>query len=192
MSASTTMATRPEILLTVDDYKSLPGQGPRYELINGELVMAPAPNRFHQDVSRNLEEILLRYLRNHPIGVIYQAPFDVYLDETNVFQPDLVFVSKARRSILTDVGAEGAPDLVVEVLSPSTRKVDETDKKGVFAKAGVTEYWLVDPEEKAIRIYALGEDVETPVATHERADKFERALLPGLVFELEQIFRQPF
>ena len=192
MSAHTFMTTRPKISLTVEDYKLLPDEGPRYELIEGELIMAPAPNRFHQDISRNLEYLMVDYLRRHPIGVVYDAPFDVYLDETNVFQPDLVFISKARRSILTDAGAQGAPDLVVEVLSPSTRKVDETDKKGVFARTGVNEYWLIDPEEKAIRIYALGQDVETPVATHAGADKFERPLLPGLMFELEQIFRQPF
>ena len=80
--------------------------------------MAPAPNRFHQDVSRNLQGALDRYLEANPIGVFYNAPFDVYLTNTDVFQPDLLVVLNPNRSILTDAGAEGPPDLVVEILSP--------------------------------------------------------------------------
>src|ERR1700738_2881870 len=99
--------------LTVENYKLLPETGPRYQLIEGDLYMAPAPNRFHQDISRNLEVALAIYLSEHPIGVLYDAPFDVYLSEIDVFQPDLLVVLNENRGILTDAGAEGPPDFVV-------------------------------------------------------------------------------
>src|SRR5260370_41505593 len=110
--------------LTVDEYKNLPETGPRYQLIEGELYLAPAPNRFHQDISRNIQGALDRYLEANPIGIRYDAPFDVYLTETDVFQPDLIVVLNASRSILTDAGAEGAPDIVFEILSHMTSKID--------------------------------------------------------------------
>src|ERR1700740_3862150 len=88
-------------LLTVDDYRALPETGPRYQLIEGDLYMAPAPNRFHQDISRNLEVMLANYLSAHPIGVLYDAPFDVYLTDIDVFQPDLLIVLNENRGILT-------------------------------------------------------------------------------------------
>lgn len=91
-----------------------------YQLIEGDLYMAPAPNRYHQDISVNIQFIIRAYPEKHPIGKLYDAPFDVYLNENNVFQPDLVFVSKKNSSILTDAGAEGAPDFIVEILSPKT------------------------------------------------------------------------
>jgi Uma2 family endonuclease len=116
------MVVRPEAPpLTVEHYKNLPETGPRYQLIEGDLHMAPAPNRYHQDISRNLEFILLNYLKDHPLGVLYDAPFDVYLSETDVFQPDIVVVFNANLGLLTDAGCEGPPDFVVEILSPKTR-----------------------------------------------------------------------
>lgn len=87
-------------LVTVADYKLLPEMGPRYQLIEGDLYTAPAPNSFHQDISRNLQHILLNFLADQPVRAIYHAPFDVYLDETNLFQPDIVFVSNGRAEIL--------------------------------------------------------------------------------------------
>ena len=98
--------------------------------------MAPAPNRYHQDISRNLEFILLRYLTSNPIGVLYHAPFDVYLTETDVFQPDIVIIFNENRHILTDAGAEGPPDFVVEILSPKTRTLDLENKKENLCQAG--------------------------------------------------------
>ena len=106
--------------LTVEDYRLLPDGGPRYQLIEGDLFMAPAPNRYHQEISGNIYLLLAKYLEKHPAGKLYAAPFDVYFDEINVHQPDLVFVSKKNLAILTDAGAEGAPDFIVEILSPKT------------------------------------------------------------------------
>src|SRR6516162_4167517 len=134
--------------LTVAEYRNLPETGPRYQLIEGDLYMVPAPNRFHQDISRNLEVILANYLSAHPIGVLYDAPFDVYLTDTDVFQPDLLVVLNQNRGILTDAGAEGAPDFVVEVLSSKTRQLDLVNKKRIYARMGVKELWIIDPDQK--------------------------------------------
>jgi len=117
------MATQPQAApFTVADFQEL-GEGPPYhQLIEGELFMSPSPNRYHQDIVRNLAFVLMRYLATHPEGVLYLAPMDVYLDDINVYEPDILFVSNARRDLLQDDGIHGAPDLVVEILSPSTAR----------------------------------------------------------------------
>ena len=145
-------------LLTAENYKILPETGPRYQLIEGDLDMVPAPNRYHQDISRNLEYILLEYLEENPIGKLYDAPFDVYLDEHNVFQPDIVVVMNARLAILTDAGAEGTPDFVVEILSPKTARLDRDNKRRVYASTGVQELWIIAPESKTIEVFLLQEN----------------------------------
>lgn len=175
-------------LLTVEDYRELPETGPRYQLIEGDLEMAPAPNRYHQDISRNLEYILLDYLEQNPIGKLYDAPFDVYLDKHNVFQPDIVFVSNARLSILTDAGAEGAPDFVAEILSPSTFELDRISKRRVYGRSGVQELWIIDPKQKRIEIYLLAKDAAAPAAVYGEKDQFESACFPGLRFNAVKIF----
>jgi Uma2 family endonuclease len=183
MASATTLP-----LLTVEDYRELPETGPRYQLIEGDLYMAPAPKRYHQDISFNLEFILRQYIEKHRIGRVYHAPFDVYLDEHNVFQPDIVFVSNARLSILTDAGAEGAPDLVVEILSPKTAKLDRISKHRVYVRSGVQELWIIDPEQKRIEIYLLSKDAATPAAVYGEEDEFESAFFPGLRLNAAKIF----
>jgi len=177
-------------LLTVENYKILPETGPRYQLIEGDLCMAPAPNRYHQEISFNLEYVLRQYIEQHPIGKVYHAPFDVYLDEYNVFQPDVLFVSNERRQILTDAGAEGAPDFVVEILSPKTARLDRDNKRRVYATTGVRELWIITPEPRTIEVYLLGQDAANPAATYGAEDTFESALFPGLLFNAATIFAQ--
>ncbi len=177
-------------LLTVENYKILPETGPRYQLIEGDLYMAPAPNRYHQDISRNLEYILLEYLEEHPIGKLYHAPFDVYLDDYNVFQPDILVVLNERLSILTDAGAESAPDFVVEILSPKTARLDRDNKRRVYATSGVRELWIIAPETRQIEVYFLAENAATPAATYSERDTFESPLFPGLRFDAPTIFAQ--
>ena len=152
--------------------------------------MAPAPTRYHQDISRNLEYILLDYLEDHAIGKLYHAPFDVYLDDYNVFQPDILVVLNERLSILTDAGAEGAPDFVVEILSPKTARLDRDNKRRVYATSGVRELWIIAPEPRTIEVYLLGQDAANPAATYRETDTFESALLPGLRFNAARIFAQ--
>ncbi len=175
-------------LLTVENYKILPENGPRYQLIEGDLYMAPAPNRYHQDISRNLEYILLDYLEEHPIGKLYDAPFDVYLDEHNVFQPDIVVVTNERLGILTDAGAEGAPDFVVEILSPKTARLDREQKRRVYARTGVKELWIIAPETRTIEIFHLADDAAVAARREGESDRFESPLFPGLQFDAAVIF----
>jgi len=175
-------------LLTVEDYRNLPETGPRYQLIEGDLYMAPAPNRYHQDISRNLELIIGNWLKKHPIGKLYDAPFDVVLDEFDVFQPDILFVSKERASILTDAGAEGAPDFIVEILSPRTARLDLDNKRKMYARHGVTELWIIDPEPRRILVYRFKENPAEPVEVRSEGDLIESALFPGLRIDTREIF----
>ena len=179
-----TMAT----LLTVEDYMVLPEDGRHYQLIHGELFMSPSPTRFHQHISLNLSFLISSWIRGKGAGAVYAAPFDVHLDEHNVFQPDLVYVSPGRLSILTDAGINGAPDLVVEILSPSTRKLDLGPKKKVFAAHGVREFWAIDPNERTVDVFDLKADVEVPAQTFGDSDSIKRDVLAGLEIDLAEVF----
>jgi len=183
------MALTQPILLTGEDYRALPETGPRHQLIEGELIMSLTPNRYHQDISRNLEFLLLKYLEKHPIGKIYHAPFDVYLTQYNVFQPDILFVSKARLSSLTEAGAEGAPSLVVEILSPRTAVLDKESKRKVYAREGVEELWILDPERKTVSLFRLQEEPAEPRAVYGLKQAFGSACFPGLKLRVRDIFR---
>jgi len=152
--------------------------------------MAPAPNRFHQDISRNLAVSFANYLSTHPVGVLYNAPFDVYLTETDVFQPDLLIVLDGNRGILTDTGAEGAPDLVVEILSPKTRHLDLVQKKRVYARMGIKELWIIDPDLEEIAFYRFDEDPAEPVNKLRQQGTASSPLLPGIRIALQDIFRR--
>ena len=182
------MALAQEVLFTRSDYQFLPESGPRYQVIEGQLCMAPAPNRYHQDISKNIEFILLKYLEKHPIGKMYHAPFDVYLDDHNVFQPDIAFFSNQRESVLTDAGAEGSPDFVVEILSPRTAQLDRVPKRRVYARSGVDELGIISPVKQTIELFLLQQDVEQPAAVHGSKARFTSACFPGLTFRGTQIF----
>jgi Uma2 family endonuclease len=186
------MIVRPEApLLTVAEYKNLPETGPRYQLIEGDLYLAPAPNRFHQDISRNLQGALDRYLEVNPIAILYDAPFDVYLTNTDVFQPDLLVVLDSNRSILTDDGAEGPPDFVVEILSPKTRQLDLVNKKRVYARLGIKELWITDPEAGTVAVHRFEQNLDNPVHIWADADTATTSLLPGFSIKVASIFRRP-
>jgi Uma2 family endonuclease len=176
--------------LTVENYKLLPETGPRYQLIQGDLYMAPAPNRFHQEISRNLQFELHSYLKRNPIGKLFNAPFDVYLDEVNVFQPDILIVLNERLAILTEEGAEGAPELVVEILSPKTRLLDLVNKKKEYARAGVKELWIIDPETRAITIHQFASDGVEKIRQVDEKDTLSTELLPGFDLAAEMIFER--
>lgn len=184
------MSTIPSKLpvCTVEDYKLMPETGPRYQLVEGDLLMSPAPNRYHQDISRNLEFELLLYLREHPVGVLYDAPFDVYLDDINVYQPDIAVILNANRGILTDAGAEGAPDLIVEILSPKTRRIDLDPKKKVYARCGVKELWIIDPEPRRVEVFELSTSADKPARVWGADATMSTPLLPGLAVSAAKVF----
>ena len=175
--------------LTVEDYRLLPETGPRYQLIEGDLFMAPAPNRFHQNIALNVAVILYNYLAKHPIGSVFTAPFDVYLDEINAVQPDVVFVAKGN-DILTAQGASGAPDFVAEVLSPKTAHLDKKSKRHIYARSGIKELWLIDPDTETIHVYFLQKDAEKPAKVYGARDTFTSSTFSGLKFKGAAIFRQ--
>jgi Uma2 family endonuclease len=184
------MALTKDLLVTAEDYRVMPETGPRYQLIEGQLHISPAPNRYHQDISRNIEMIIVNFLQVHPLGKVYDAPFDVYLSEHDVFQPDIIFVANERRSILTEAGAKGAPNLVIEILSPGTARLDKIPKRQIYAATGVQELWLVEPETKSIEVYRLGTDSQKPAAVYQEQDSFQSICLPGLTFAGAEIFKQ--
>ena len=141
--------------LTYQDYAALPSDGRRYEILDGELYVSAAPNRTHQYVLVELLTTLHSHVKANGLGEVYVAPFDVILADTTIVQPDIIFVANDRLAIFSDRGAESAPTLVIEILSPSTGHVDRGRKLQLYARYGVLYYWIVDPEQRVIEVYRL-------------------------------------
>ena len=179
--------SKPRARLTVADYMNTPDDV-RYQLIDGELVLAPSPSTRHQSVSSELFVVLHQFVRQHGLGMVWDAPLDVVLSDNEVFQPDILFVSNERRGIVTEANIRGAPDLVVEILSPSTRQHDEGHKREVYSGHGVKEYWIVDPEDGMVQVLAASEAGLAPSGIFSREDSLVSMLLPGFAVELSQVF----
>ena len=156
-----------KIVLTYEDYVLLPNDRNRYEILEGELTVTPAPSTKHQTASVNLLVLLSQYIKERDLGKLFHAPIDLILESTSVLQPDLLFVSKARQHIITEKAIEGAPDLVVEILSPTTSRTDRVTKAQIYARHSVPAYWIVDPDREAIEIYLLEIDSYRLAATLE-------------------------
>jgi Uma2 family endonuclease len=179
------------VKLTYDDYVQFPDDGKRHELIDGEHFVTPTPNRKHQAVSSNLHGMIWSYLQQHPIGRVFSAPFDVILSKFDVVEPDLLYISRQRLTeIETSPWVKGAPNLVVEIGSPATRKRDATVKRRLYEQFGVDEYWIVDPELDTIDVYRTveGRYERTSQLTLERGDVLTTPLLEGLELPLLKIF----
>ncbi len=179
------------VKLTYDDYVQFPDDGKRHELIDGEHFVTPTPNRKHQAVSGNLFGLIWSYLQQHRVGRVFSAPFDVILSQFDVVEPDLLFISQQRLSeIETSPWVRGAPNLVVEIGSPSTRKRDATIKRRLYERFGVEEYWIVDPELDSIDVYRRveGRYERASQLTLEHGDVLTTPLLAGLELPLLQIF----
>ncbi len=182
----------PGVKLTYDDFLLFPDDGKRHELIDGEHYVTPSPNLKHQNVSGNLHLLIGSWLEEHPVGHIFYAPFDVVFSPFDVVEPDLLYMSNARGAeILTAANVRGVPELVIEIGSPSTRKRDETIKRRLYERSGVTEYWVVDPELDVVRVYRRsGDRFDRAVElSAEAGDAIETRLLPGLVLPLARVFR---
>jgi Uma2 family endonuclease len=182
------MAQAAPVSINVEQFFEMPEGGPRYELVEGELFMMPPPNLFHQSISINLAALIKGYLRKERIGKVWCAPIGVILSEDVVLQPDVVFVSSERKSLLSDRGIEGAPDFVTEILSPGTERYDRGAKRSLYARFGVTEMWLIDPKRKEISVFHLQQDSDKPAAVHGGKDQFECMTFPKLTFDCAQIF----
>ena len=148
------LATRPK-LWTYDDYQGL-RDDTRYEVIDGELLaMAPAPDTFHQEWLANLFLLLHSHVKRNKLGKVLLSPLDVILDEHNVVQPDILFVASSRVEIVQRRGVFGAPDLIVEIVSPFSVQRDREEKAELYARYGVKEFWIVDPGSHGIEVFEL-------------------------------------
>jgi Uma2 family endonuclease len=135
-------------------FKSLP-EGTLAQLIENNLVMSPPPSDNHQKILIEISAQLFAFVRQYQLGEVRVAPYDVFLDLKNAYQPDIVFISKDNLHLIKEDGLHGAPDLLIEILSPSTAKDDLEEKKDVYERCGVKEYWVVDPTTKSTQGYAL-------------------------------------
>ena len=172
---------------TIEDYLALPEDGPRFQLLRGWLVREPSPLEVHQRVLGNLYVLLRRWVDARQLGSVYLAPFDTALSRYDVVQPDLLFVAAEHRARITRRRVEGAPDLVVEILSPSTGKRDRTVKLELYAEAGVREAWLVDPDGQAVDVIAL-EVPGRPVFRFTGHQSPRSRVLGDLDFAVQEIF----
>jgi Uma2 family endonuclease len=184
------MANPTRVKFTYEDYLLFPDDGKRHELIDGDHHVTPSPRTKHQKVSGNLFLRLKEHVRRKKSGEVFAAPFDVVLSESDVVEPDLLFVSAARTSIITEDNIQGAPDLVVEILSESTRRTDEIVKRKLYERFGVTEYWIIDPELETVKVYRLrkGVYVRATELSLESRDRLRTPLLPGFDAALAEIF----
>jgi Uma2 family endonuclease len=173
---------------TYEDYAKLP-EGAPYQLIGGHLVMVPAPVPYHQEVSKRLGYLLYEHVElKQKLGEIYNAPIDVYLEEEETYQPDILFISNERLGIIKEDKIEGAPDMVIEILSPSTAYYDLVHKKEVYARHGVREYWIVDPMKKKIDVYENKNGEFIIVKKAEKGEKISSIIIHGFEVEIDVIF----
>ena len=182
------VSTQPALKLTYEDYRLTPDDV-RYELLDGELVMSPAPRLSHQMTCMELGALLHMFVKARGLGQVFSAPCDVVLSDTDVVQPDLLFVANERAHMLLDGdNVQGPPDLVVEILSPSTAEGDRTLKRALYAQHGVREYWLVDPDAKTVTVLLLGAAGFTVAARYGADQTLTSPTLPGFTANLDDIF----
>lgn len=175
-------------IFSAEDLAQLPDDGKRYEVVEGDLAVSPSPKPRHQRIVLNCAEFL-RTLEHQGYGAVYTAPLDVILDHYNVVEPDVIFVSQEHLDIVTDANVQGAPDLVVEVLSPSTRERDLGVKGHLYARFGVPEYWVIDPDEDTLTVYRLTEDGFHRHGPYHAGDHWVSPLFPDHPLAVAALFR---
>lgn len=182
------MATsKPAVRFTIADYRTLP-EGARYQLLEGDLIVSPAPSLRHQLILVRLLAAIHAFIEPRNLGRVYPSPVDVILSEEDVPQPDIAFVSSARLGLPAPEGIHGGPDLCVEILSPATAALDRGAKRRLYARHGVTEYWIVDGDAHRIEVYRLQEDASSPLRVFSISESFETRLLPGFTLDLRSLF----
>src|SRR5690348_14626955 len=182
------MVARSRVRFPATDIWDTPDDGNRYEVIDGELYVTPPPIVAHQYPSGQLYGSIWSYLQTHPNGLLFSAPIGVILGEHGGFQPDLVYVSNEHRAIITDQGIEGAPDLVVEILSPSTQSRDRGIKFRGYAAAGVIHYWIVDPRQRTLEAYRLSDAGYGEPVIYGSDAVFRPDVFPGLEIQISRLF----
>ena len=182
------MATpTPAVKLTYEDYCNTPDDE-RYELLDGDLFMTPAPRVRHQRAIRKLSRQLDLFVEEHTLGEIFFSPCDVVLSDTDVVQPDLLFISNERAHVITEDNVQGAPDLVVEILSPATADRDKTVKRALYAKHGVKEYWIVDTDARTVAVLLLDGAGFAEIGVCAEGQTLASPTLAGFTINPEAIF----
>jgi Uma2 family endonuclease len=171
--------------LDYSDYAGIPPDGNRYEILEGELYVTPAPSPLHQRVSKRLQRQLEDYFEGRSLGEVFNAPIDVILTPHDVVQPDLVVITDASR--ISQRGIEGAPLLVVEILSPSSRNQDRTTKARRYAQLGIRHYWIVDPDAARLECYRAESDRYMLVLQGEAPASLSHPDFPDLALQLQQL-----
>ena len=172
---------------TYSDYATL-DDGQRYEIVNGVLLMTPAPSWSHQEIVLEIASYLRTYLRKTGLGGVFVAPIDVELSPHDMFQPDIVVLLKESREKLKDRHIVGAPDLVIEVTSPGTRVFDRLNKYDAYARASVLEYWLANPETQSVEVLVLDGQTYRSLGVFEGKATLPSRVVPGLDVHVEQFF----
>jgi Uma2 family endonuclease len=179
----------PSTRISYADLELLPEDGLRHEIIDGEHFVTASPVTRHQRMSRRLLVAFQAHLDTHPMGEIFQAPFDVVMSFHDVVVPDLVYISASRADRITAKNLQGAPDLVIEILSPSTRRLDEGLKLDLYERMGVEEYWLVDPDRNVVTIHRREGTQFVPPITFDATAVVSTPLLPGFELPLDPVLR---
>ena len=182
------MVTTPK--LTYQDYVNMEGDE-RYELLNGELILVGSPNEAHQLASMKIGYRMYSYVEEKDLGQIFHAPFDVLFTDTDVAQPDILFVSNERQHIRTPANIQGAPDMIVEVLSPSSSRRDWRDKRKLYASHGVREYWIADPVHRMVWVMPWRDgtlEVKGMDRPYLKGDKINSPTIEGFSLSLNEIF----
>ncbi len=184
------MTSIAEKKITVPEFLDLDfEEGYIYELINGEIMRRTSPNLDHQEVSSNLHFALMAFVKSRNLGKVFAAPLDVYLTEFDLVVPDLIFVSKNNEAIHKNrLCIEGVPDLIVEILSKGTKKVDIGKKKTQYKTHGVKEYWIVDPRAQSIEVYEWQQGDYELISEAEETGVVESKVLQGFNLEISEIF----
>jgi Uma2 family endonuclease len=174
--------------LTVEDLEMFPNDGKRREIIGGELHVSSAPSPDHQEMAGHLYVVLYRAVTESGWGKVYFSPIDVRLSNDDQVQPDLVVLARGHLNMVHSGAIQGTPDLIVEILSPSNRAYDVVEKRQLYARFGVPEYWIVDPRGRSISIFRLERGSYIPVELTE--GKLPSSVVPALVIEPEALFGQ--
>lgn len=175
---------------TVEDYMLLE-EGAPFQLINYDLIMSPSPSLYHQIVSIKLTKLFLFFLdKTNDKGLFLTAPLDIHFDDGNVFQPDIIYISEGRKAEIVKDKIEGAPDLVVEILSPSNAYYDLRQKKDIYEKYGVAEYIIIDPIQQNVEIYVLKQALYVLDQKVKQPATFHSTVLNGISVDLKELFEQ--
>ena len=181
----------PDTRLTYDDFLLFPDDGLRHEIIDGEHYVTPSPIPRHQVLLGRLHFEIEYHLRQHPGGRVFLSPLDVVFTKWDVVEPDLLFIARSQTDIISDKNIQGAPALVVEILSPGTRRTDEQIKLRLFERGGVGEYWILDPDRDLVKVFSRQPDGSFPLTAElarERSDVLKTPLIPDLAISVFELF----